>query len=118
MDGAAADATGSCSGVGYAFLCRDSTIPKQFEFFAEQSDQRSSASNSDATRQYSSELDTALAVPSLGWLSLLQVDFVDLCRDSAMSESELSTLRSLLHRLLECGGARDGGASASAFDEG
>ena len=31
--------------------------------------------------------------------SLLKVDFVDLCRDSAMSESELSPLRSLLHRL-------------------
>ena len=31
--------------------------------------------------------------------SLLQVDFVDLCRDSAMSESELSPLRSLLPRL-------------------
>ena len=32
-------------------------------------------------------------------LSLLKVDFVDLCRDSAMSESELSPLLSLLHRL-------------------
>ena len=31
--------------------------------------------------------------------SLLKVDFVDLCRDSAMSESELSPLLSLLHRL-------------------
>ena len=32
--------------------------------------------------------------------SLLQVDFVDLCRDSAMSESELSPLLSLLPRFL------------------
>ena len=31
---------------------RDSAIPKRFEFFAGQSDRRSSASNSDATRQY------------------------------------------------------------------
>ena len=31
--------------------------------------------------------------------SLLKVDFVDLCRDSAKIESKLSSLLSLLHRL-------------------
>ena len=48
-------------------------------------------STSVATRQSSCEHGSALAA--------LKVDFVDLCRDSAMSESELSPLRSLLHRL-------------------
>ena len=44
--------------------------------------------------------DSAMSESELSpLLSLLKVDFVDLCRDSAMSESELSPLRSLLHRL-------------------
>ena len=44
-----------------------------------------------------SRLDKADA--SIALCSLLQVDFVDLRHDSAMSESELSPLRLLLHRL-------------------
>ena len=36
---------------------------------------------------------------SMALRSLLKVDFVDLCRDSAKIESKLSSLLSLLHRL-------------------
>ena len=44
--------------------------------------------------------DSAMSESELSPLrSLLKVDFVDLCRDSAKIESKLSSLRSLLHRL-------------------
>ena len=50
----------------------------------------------DLSKDYVTEWRTYIAEP---------LTFVDLCRDSAMSESELSPLRSLLHRL-SAGGER------------